>query len=349
MFKNDRALAAQWTERMIERDEGRITILPSYDYPRLIMQVDLMMRDVIRTTHKLFIQRPVNGRIIFDLGPIAKQLRQCIKIDVEQIEEHYCKHKLSPYFKLFAERTKGGRAKMISLFDSADRANEWVEAVRTEAKSNKFAKMVSAQERSARKNALSALEYLRGLHERNARLCVVRVDLSYSKEHRNSLEGGDVDALRLKRDLTTFLHDLRRDYPSLVGYVWKVEYGPVKSYHVHFMAIFNGHEIRSDGTVGRVLGEHWRRVITSGDGGYWNCNASKAKAMYERWDSLGIGTVCYHDESKRKSMEDAVLYLAKADYYARLNDPRLLRTFGKGQLKSLADIKLGRPRESRSA
>lgn len=344
MFKKKENLIDQWSDRLVESQDGILVIDSFVDYPREIVQVDVAMRALVRSKHKLFTLKVgrCGGYLVAD--PIARAVQECAKVDYRGIQKFYSKHKLSPYFDLLASEYIGFRTYAITgRHAEVGAANGWVDSMRERAIASDFACLVSAQERSARKNARSIVDYINELLERHARLCVVRTDFAYNLPYRQSLASGEVDPARVKRDLAALVRALRKRYPALVGYAWKLEYGQRKSYHIHFMAFFNGHEVWQDVAIGKALGELWQGEVTGGDGGYWNCNAQKS--FYERRRGVGIGMVAYGDLEKRKRLEHAALYLAKADYYVKLNEPALGRIFGRGQLGPVGETKLGRPRK----
>lgn len=343
MLKKEENLEAQWEDRMIEHDGDKIIIWPSFDYPRTIIRADLAMRALVASRQVLFKAKPGRWQSLVEIHPIAKAVQACANIDYWTIQKFYEKHRLSPYFELLAEEFKSYCADVITGNElDIVAANKWVEKVRQAAGTAEFARLINTQERGARKNARAVVLYLRELHERYARLCVIRVDLAYSAAFRMQL-GEEIDPSTIKRHLSIFLRKVRAAYPALVGYVWKLEFGERKSFHVHLMAIFNGHEVRQDATIAQALGELWSEVVTAGAGGYWNCNAKKE--FYERRRGVGIGMIEYDDLDKRKRLENAALYLAKSDYYVRLTSPAVGRTFAKGQLAEMLPRKLGRPRQ----
>lgn len=344
MYKKNEGLIDQWSDRLVEDQDGMLVVDSFVDYPREIVKVDMAMRALVKSKHKLFTRKVGfrGGYLVAD--PIAKAVQDCAKVDYRGIQKFYTKHKLSPYFDLLASELTSFRAHAITgAHADADVANRWVDSMREKVRASDFTSLLSAQERSARKNAQSIVEYINELLGRHARLCVVRADFAYNTAYRQSLASGELDPARVKKDLAALVRILRRKYPALVGYAWKLEYGQKKSYHIHFMAFFNGHEVWQDVAIGKALGELWQDEVTGGDGGYWNCNAQKS--FYERHRGVGIGMVAYSDAEKRKHLEYAALYLAKADYYVKLNEPALGRIFGKGQLGPIGATRLGRPRK----
>ncbi|MCW6026828.1 inovirus Gp2 family protein [Stenotrophomonas sp. SRS1] len=343
MLKKRENFTDQWTDRMVEHQEERIVLDLPVDYPKEIVRVDEAMRALVKSKGDLFKLKRFGSHSSVEIDPVAVAVRRCATVDFFAIKSFFNKQKLSPYFELLAREFESFKATAIT-FGSADIgvANAWVDRIREEAKGCAFSSLLSGQERSSRKNARAATCYITELFARNSRLCVARFDLAYSSEYRNTLPGGDVDSARIKRDLAIFLRGMRDRHPTLVGYIWKLEYGQLKSYHIHVVAFFNGNETCQDVAIARSLGEYWRDEVTRGEGGYWNSNAKKA--FYERFKGVGIGMVAYDDLEKRERLEHAVLYLTKVDYYVKLNEPEIGRTFGKGQLAAYGEPRKGRPR-----
>lgn len=42
-----------------------------------------------------------------------------------------------------------------------------------------------------------------------------------------------------------------------VGYVWKLEYGPEKGYHMHLLVFFDGSMVRKDQALAYLIGKYW--------------------------------------------------------------------------------------------
>lgn len=151
--------------------------------------------------------------------------------------------------------------------------------------------------RSETRNRSSIKSYVDDLFAQYAKLLVVRVDFHF----RNSVT---IEEAQEEREW--YLRSVKREYKSLVGYVWKLEYGKHREYHYHIAFFFNGNFVQNDIRIGRLLGECWRA------GSYHNCNADKRK--YEEWGTWGIGEVHWDDSSKRgRLLDNALNYLLKMD------------------------------------
>lgn len=330
---------------MLDADGQGAFIGPSFEYPRQVAKVDRAMRElaISKWSPNADLGRPATCHR--SLIHAVKLIRSCANVQYEDIKLFYSKHKLSPYFELLADEAKSFRAQAVwGCGTDRHSINEWVKRVRGLVKDAGFTRMLFAHERSARKNALSLKRYISRLHDLWSRLCVVRVDLAYRRAYREVTK--EIEPMRVKHDLAAFLRLLKETFPALIGYVWKMEYGQNKSYHIHFMAIFNGNDVCRDVLLGKALGELWCEIVTKGDGGYWNCNAKKK--YYERRGGVGIGMVAYDDFQKREHLIRAALYLTKVDYYVRLNVEGIGRVFGKGQISNSVSSKQGRRRKNQN-
>ena len=204
-----------------------------------------------------------------------------------------------------------------------------------ELKSSELMHQVYTFMKGARKNTVSLQRYVNGLFQRYSRLLVLRVDLSYKREHRDSLS---LDEIIKHKD--ALLKNRRKGAlaANWVGYACRLEFAPETGYHFHLVVFLNGANFRSDVCHAGFIIEEWK-YITGGRGRGFNCNM-KAKANEYRF--CGIGVVNHHDKEKRQYLHKALAYLTKSDRVAKLKlDGR--RTFFKGTLPKKVTAR-GRPR-----
>ncbi|MCS3791298.1 inovirus Gp2 family protein [Aeromonas hydrophila] len=151
--------------------------------------------------------------------------------------------------------------------------------------------------RSEKRNSASIKSYVDDLFAQYAKLLVVRVDFHF----RDSVT---IEEAQEEREW--YLRSIKREYKTLVGYMWKLEYGKYREYHYHIAFFFNGNQVQNDIRLGQLLGRAWKA------GSYHNCNADKRK--YDEWGTYGIGEVHWDDSSKRGMLLDNALnYLFKMD------------------------------------
>lgn len=206
-----------------------------------------------------------------------------------------------------------------------------------------FKKMVYNAVRSSQNNFLDLCEYQNWLFECHARLLVIRVDLGYRKGNTIDYEQDRYakyweiakDRDRLFEKMETLVR-----FKDIVGYVWKLEYGPEKGFHLHLLAFLNGSLVRKDQSLAHVIGDYWSGDHTQGRGMVHPCNDEK-----DDFDTLGIGMINYYDQELRAGLLKAAGYLTKVDYLARGLVPEGFRTFGKCEkLLDSGANKMGRKR-----
>lgn len=342
--KSVESLISDWEMRTLQWQDGVLVLTPDWDYPHQVIAIDEMMHALGKTRSVLF---DVGFRGTAKLkrlviSPLGNRFLDCLGYDIRGIEDGFSKHKLSPYVSLLSKHLSGRgypARSSLSVHNVAE-FNRWVEEIREEIRQAGFGKAIDNQLRSMRKNAASLLGYLSALRELYARLLVVRLDLGYLRVFRK--DGPEIDPVTVKDHWEKLYWYLNKNFPSLVGFVWKLEYGVFKSYHYHVILFFDGNEVREDVTLGERIGEEWKRNITGGSGSYWNCNARKEQ--FERMGRLGIGDIRHDDADSWANLERAALYLVKVDWYVRLNAPGVGRTFGRGALPAPRKDRRGRPR-----
>lgn len=191
--------------------------------------------------------------------------------------------------------------------------------------------------RNRRHNRRSFQTLIEGLFARHARLLAVRVDLGYNKDA--SLYVDYETALLDRKRLCKAFHQ-HPLFTHLLGYAWKLEWGPSKGFHYHFLFFFDGARAIQDIVYGRRIGEYWNTTITAGRGLYFNCNYRAEK----RYHFNAMGEITYHDTHKRQGLDHIVDYLTKVDEIAALAVRG--RTFGHSHPPGevIARPRPGRPR-----
>lgn len=160
--------------------------------------------------------------------------------------------------------------------------------------------------RSEARNSTSVHDYINKLFRLHSKLLVVRVDVHYGDEIKDTMT---IEEAIDDRD--AYLRAVKRRYRNLLGYVWKLEYGVARGYHYHMAFIFNGNKVQGDISLGRQLGESWKSLSRE-PRTYYNCNADRDK--YEEWGTYGIGMVrCDDSEKRHLLLHKALSYLLKFD------------------------------------
>lgn len=144
------------------------------------------------------------------------------------------------------------------------------------------------------------------------KLMVVRIDLGYGKEHTSASTDriiGDWEALKAF---------ITANFPSYLSHVVKLEYGVQKGAHMHVLLLFNGAMVRQDVTIAKLIGEHWSKVVTGGEGVYFNCNAAPYK---NRFSHCGVGVFNRLDEATVAGFQAVADYITKPDPLVTLMMP----------------------------
>jgi hypothetical protein len=216
--------------------------------------------------------------------------------------------------------------------------NQLVTEYRDEVNNSAFRQDLRKYQRNSMKNLKGVTNYIQHLFNNHARLLVLRLDLSWAKMH-----SGSITPEIAKQQRQQLLRNMKRKrlFKNVLGMVWKLEYGPDRGFHYHTLFFLDGNKARSDISICKQFGEYWASVITEGKGTYFNCNAQP-----ERYVKSGIGMVKHDDIVKQEGLQCAVGYLTKIDTFARLALPGNMRTFGRGEVKTLN--KTGRPGRKRA-
>lgn len=282
---------------------------------------------------------------------------------ISDLEENFPGSKFSPYVNLYL-KTKNEYKKIDDI--------AFLKALREELLSDTFKKEVVQQRKYASEYKKEVQNYINGLFDYRSRLLVIRIDLSYRKSllvtpynengffkkitNKNKSDMSKpfvkhVQKLKFLKDWSfevqkhrdLLIKQLKKKYSKdFIGYIWKLEYAEIKSFHYHMMFFLDSSEHREDITIARNIGELWVNDITQGNGLYWNCNAHK-----DKYRNLGVGMISYHEDVLRDNVINTALYLVKKDYLIRsvmFNSKN--RAFGKGQIPEKS--KSGRPRKEMS-
>lgn len=277
---------------------------------------------------------------------------------INELEENFPNSKFSPYINLYLKIKEECR----ELSDI-----KFLVSLRKGLNSDSFKKEIAQQRKYASKYKKEVGSYINGLFDYRSRLLVIRIDLSYRKgilvtphnkygffkrlsirDNMNKPFVRPVHKLKFLKDWSLevqkhrdiLIKQLKKKYSKgFIGYMWKLEYTEIKSFHYHMMFFLDGSEHREDITIAQNIGELWVNEITQGDGLYWNCNAYK-----DRYRNLGVGIINHNETALRDNMLNTALYLVKKDYLIRsvmFNSKN--RAFGKGQIPEKS--KSGRPRK----
>ncbi len=200
--------------------------------------------------------------------------------------------------------------------------NELVNRVRQLTREPGYRRKASDRSYQARQREADVETYARAVLNRYSRTVVVRVDLHYLEIVDPLLRIED-----LFRDLATLIRSRERNpiFEYETGYIWSVEQGKNKGFHIHTAFFFNSAHVYSDWHKAQEIGALWEK-ITGGRGYFFNCNADKLK-----YTKLGIGTIKRADTQACENVINTMRYLAKEEQHLRIK-PTRARAFGMGHL-----------------
>jgi len=286
------------------------------------------------------------------VGSLATSIKTAISIDYDQFDKLFPYGELNPYFKIFKKQVQGLGLNLLEenkllhpiskeeSENSVSRLNQFVDNVRQATKEQEFVKEIRHHARNSNKNQASLNAFIDKLFHHKSKLRVIRVDLEYGREH-----GLDSDAPITYEEAVkhreVLISDLRKRLykGSFVGFVWKLEYGLMNTFHYHMLIFLDASKVRGDINAGWRIGRHWEEVVTGGKGRFWNCNANKSS-----YRECGIGEIPHNSPELMANLKKAASYLVKADYYIRSAIPGKGRAFGKGAEIPKVKSNRGRPR-----
>lgn len=232
---------------------------------------------------------------------------------------------------------------------AAEHCNAWLASFRVEVNQPSMAKKIEEWDLQAKELYISAVEYVKSLFEYGcARKLVLRLDLGVRAEYQDTLH-----VFKMRDALQQLLKNTAHNslFAHMEGYLWRLEYTHDKSYHYHLILFFDGGKVQQDEVLVDQIGAYWVKMITKGQGTYWNCNRDVSK--YKR---RGIGMINWNDTQKLQCLlEDVLPYLTYVDKDIRLRiteDAKALgyegdvrvRTFGRGTILKEKATNRGRPR-----
>jgi hypothetical protein len=308
-----------------------------------------LIRHVARSNRVLFkvVKQPFRGAVI-DPSDRAMSLMAAVKSGLVDLDRYFPKHVFNPYIDLLARCLE----KYPKIRDHADTwrfdvgpmaqataqdLNDFVAALRQEARGSVFTGQMERLRRSCDKNTRSLRKYIDAIFQfRGSRHLVIRLDLGYAMEHLWHTERPTTVTLEgAKADFVKFQRYVRGHYP-LTGFAAPLEYGLKKGFHFHALIFLNGDLVKQEVLIAKILGEQWG-VITEGQGRYFNCNA-------QNYLKRGVGMIRHNDGDKRATLVNTVApYLTKMDFWMRFEPGG--KTFFRGQMPKAREVKTGRPRK----
>ncbi len=206
--------------------------------------------------------------------------------------------------------------------------NRCIEDIHLNLKDPPIRRKLYALEEQVNDRNNSSKKLINSLFDQHGRILALRLDFGYRLDRQYSLPYVCIHRERLIRLISTRGQKIG---DALLDYIWKLEYGFDKSYHLHMLILLDGNQLQGDVVLAQRIGECWNNDITGGDGIYFNCNAIK-----DRYKKLGIGKIEYDDIEKRHHLiEECANYLTKHDYYmpiVKVMEAEIVRRYGDHRL-----------------
>lgn len=135
---------------------------------------------------------------------------------------------------------------------------------------------------------------------------------------------------------------LKKRYGAdLAFYFWKIEFGPQRGLHMHWMIGLNGSKHQERIRAARAIAEMWEEVIDNEKSYIWNVNAIPP---------IGepiLRVIDYHDPMLWDIVGIYADYLTKVDYFLKLRMPGNMHSFGGTQFRTSKCKKRG-PKRSKA-
>ena len=199
------------------------------------------------------------------------------------------------------------------------------------------AKRIDNIQKGVRENAKSIENHFGSLIKKHDTLLVIRINLCYQARLKDVGRLSHIELSDAISDRKCFLAEIDKRYPDWLGYVWKLEFAPMKGYHYHCILYFNGESLRADGVSSLALASLWKNITSERRGITFLCNLHKDKYVYP-----AICTIHYSEKEKINNFWFLAKYLSKDDLFSSVR--RDGRRMGKNQVKSSTE-KRGRPRK----
>ena len=345
--------------RSFQKNEIRLT---DFDNANYLIGIDHLMQWIMAYQDDLFSINEDGSEIIFndkrsswvfyEIKPFIKydSLRkedEIISLLAKDISETFPLHRFNPYIELFFKylnitllTENDNYTYLYSYFFNNDRKteslkkvvhifNNFINVIRNEGNSKEFINVLKNYRRLQNKNTKSLKDYITKLFALHSRLLVIKIDLSYANDkYILKQDKREKCYLQVKLELKRLIKKMNKNpiFEHIVGYVWKLEYGLEKGFHIQFLIFFNG-SMGFEDNKAKMIGDYWNTEITEGNGLY-----SHLGGMMDQ--NQGTVMINYDDAELLEWLEKAAEYITKPDYYMRLATPDKGRSFGKGEIKS---------------
>ncbi|MDR7192725.1 hypothetical protein J2W68_001441 [Luteimonas terrae] len=314
--------------RAADRDGHRF-LTPTSSYGEDLKRIVLVVDETIRTRGKLsrVVSTP-RGELV-EYTPLGRRFADLLRIPLKELEYQFPNHEFSPLYIVFKRATRHLRE--AHPFHTVERFDEAIERLRRYGSGTVLKRRLDSMKRGERATGAQVRDLCAHLRAERSRVMALRIDLGL---HVIWAQGADlvvppVDLAEMQGYRSQLIRWLDRGPMSkyLLAYIWKLEWGIEKGYHIHLAVMLDGNRLRKDSIIGNIIGRVWARDITGEKGMYYNCNRNK-----QRYTRCALGTLHRSDAEQWGCLEQSLRYLTKSDFFLRLQVPEKTRTFGIGGL-----------------
>lgn len=154
-------------------------------------------------------------------------------------------------------------------------------------------------------------------------LMMVGIDLSYVQAVKDDITPTQVRQHR--RQLLTLLHN-HPHFRHCLGYVWKLEHGPVKGFSYQLLCFFNAAQVGLQARIGVDIGTCWQSVTEKTGRSF--CQ----KDLQEDYSYPGLMMFYRNDTAAPEKLYQIITYMTQTDAYASLTLSNPWRTFGSARI-----------------
>lgn len=310
--------------------DGTRAIGQQYEVSKEIKAVVDLVAKIRSSSENLFFTGGDKKRKVARATATGELLLICLRYDLKKIERYLPRHRFSPLYTVFKHCSRHLIQDQRALrIETIEVLNNLVRKIRKVIRGPAFVKRMDNLKRSERENARSARKLLDELRTSYSKVLALRLDLEYYSEFTpgRGYQELQIPLTTAQQHRDQFLQYLRRGpYAAhLAGYIWRLEYGFEKGYHLHVSIFLDGQFVCKDINICDALGDYWRTQITDQKGYFHNCNRGK-----DRYPECGIGMLNRSDDAKWSVLSKVVRYQTKTDYYVRFRSSGQIRTFGIG-------------------
>lgn len=326
------------------------------DCDRVMIHCEIVhwVREICKSTGDIFDE----GDVIVDgydlSNRIARKLQSFLEIDVSAIICPDADMELSLEAEVFLSAVAQAIEEGLNphrLLPSASKSliKDWIESrnrlidkIRFALSEPEMKRRRKNQMRTARENLKSILSGMVAAFEKHSKILALRFDVGFHKpvEHPSLQPKIDFDAVHMARE-KLLKHIDRRFGEALVWYVWKIEFGYEKGFHIHWLVFLNGSIHSRDGHLVKEIGEFWNTQVVPGSGIYFNCSVLK-----QQYKSCGIGPLDASDPNIWSGLGYIAQYFTKLEQLVGRRVSGGRRSMSTGQIKPAEGQKPGPKRKT---